>query len=82
MWSVALALASAMYISWIKMKNSMRYNKPVCLPLSSLLCDSQSPRVHSCFHSFLVGHEFHSRSDEETGEEGDERQVGQSVVRI
>lgn len=82
MWSVALALASAMYISWIKMKNSMSYNKLVCLPRSSLLCDSQSPGVCLYFHSFMVGHEFHSHCDEETEEEGDESEVEQSVARI
>lgn len=40
MW--ALAPASAMYISWIKMKNSMRYNKQ-CACLSTLLSDSPPP---------------------------------------
>lgn len=58
------------------MKNSMSYNKLVCLPRSSLLCDSQSPGVCLYFHSFMVGHEFHSHCDEETEEEGDGKRGG------
>lgn len=64
------------------MKNSMSYNKLVCLPRSSLLCDSQSPGVCLYFHSFMVGHEFHSHCDEETEEEGDESEVEPSVACI
>ncbi len=75
MWSVALAPASVMYISWIKMKNSMRNNKQyasLSIPLPTLLSDSHPSGGCSCFHSFMVGHESHSHSDEETEGE-DER---------
>lgn len=63
------SLPSAMYISWMKMKNSIRNNS---VPPSPLLSDSHPSGGCSCLHGFVVGHESHSQSDEET-EGGDER---------
>lgn len=63
-WSVSLT--SAMYISKIKMENSMRHHKQSSCLYVICSVTAESPGERLCFHSFMVGHESHSHSDEET----------------